>query len=185
MCVCCLMYIHVYIFINTALFNTDMYIYIYVCTKMYQYVMKNTDIAVLGHADGICHTYVDKTADLEMAVEIASDAKIQCVAVCCSVARVVAVCRILLQCVGIASDTKIQCVAVCSSVAHVVAVCRILLQCVESASDAKIQCVAVCCSVSHVVAVCRILLQCVVRAVTRCSVLQCGAVELASQDLQQ
>ena len=61
--------------------------------------MKNTDIAVLGHADGICHTYVDKTADLKMAVEIASDAKIQCVAVCCSVAHVVAVCRILFQCV--------------------------------------------------------------------------------------
>jgi len=42
-----------------------------------QYVMQNTDIAVLGHADGICHTYVDKAADLAMAVEIASDAKIQ------------------------------------------------------------------------------------------------------------
>jgi len=95
--------------------------------------MKNTDIAVLGHADGICHTYVDKTADLKMAVEIASDAKIQCVAVCCSVAHVVAVCCMLLQCVESASDAKIQCVAVCCSVAHVVAVCRILFQCVVRA----------------------------------------------------
>jgi len=47
-----------------------------------QYVMKNTDIAVLGHADGICHTYVDKKADLKMAVEIASDAKIQYPSAC-------------------------------------------------------------------------------------------------------
>jgi len=47
-----------------------------------QYVMHNTDIAVLGHADGICHTYVDKAADLAMAVEIASDAKIQYPSAC-------------------------------------------------------------------------------------------------------
>ena len=47
-----------------------------------QYVMNNTDIAVLGHADGICHTYVDKAADLSMAVEIASDAKIQYPSAC-------------------------------------------------------------------------------------------------------
>jgi glutamate-5-semialdehyde dehydrogenase len=47
-----------------------------------QYVMNNTDIAVLGHADGICHTYVDKKADLSMALEIASDAKIQYPSAC-------------------------------------------------------------------------------------------------------
>ena len=40
-----------------------------------QYVQNNTRIPVLGHADGICHLYVDRQVDLEQAVEIAVDAK--------------------------------------------------------------------------------------------------------------
>ncbi len=47
-----------------------------------RYIMNNTNIAVLGHADGICHVYVDADADLDMAVNIAVDAKCQYVAVC-------------------------------------------------------------------------------------------------------
>jgi len=47
-----------------------------------RYIMDNTNIAVLGHADGICHVYVDGDADLDMAVNIAVDAKCQYVAVC-------------------------------------------------------------------------------------------------------
>ena len=40
-----------------------------------QFVQDNTRIPVLGHADGICHLYVDSQVDLEQAVEIAVDAK--------------------------------------------------------------------------------------------------------------
>lgn len=47
-----------------------------------QYIMNNSNIPVLGHADGICHVYVDKDAELEKAVAIAVDSKTQYVAVC-------------------------------------------------------------------------------------------------------
>lgn len=47
-----------------------------------QYIMNNSNIAVMGHADGICHTYIDKDADVEMAVRVATDAKTQYVSVC-------------------------------------------------------------------------------------------------------
>ncbi|MDD4169631.1 MAG: glutamate-5-semialdehyde dehydrogenase [Desulfotomaculaceae bacterium] len=47
-----------------------------------KYIMDNSRIPVMGHADGICHCYVDKAADLKMAVRIVMDAKTQYVAVC-------------------------------------------------------------------------------------------------------
>ncbi len=47
-----------------------------------QYIMGNTKIPVMGHADGICHTYVDACFDAKMAIPIIVDAKTQYVAVC-------------------------------------------------------------------------------------------------------
>ncbi len=47
-----------------------------------RYIMDNSRIPVMGHADGICHCYVDEDADLEMAVNIVVDSKTQYVAVC-------------------------------------------------------------------------------------------------------
>ncbi len=47
-----------------------------------RYIMDNSRIPVMGHADGICHCYVDEDANLDMAVKIVVDSKTQYVAVC-------------------------------------------------------------------------------------------------------
>jgi glutamate-5-semialdehyde dehydrogenase len=47
-----------------------------------QHIMNNTKIPVMGHADGICHIYVDSSADIEKAVRIITDAKTQYAAAC-------------------------------------------------------------------------------------------------------
>ena len=47
-----------------------------------RYIMDNTRIPVMGHAEGLCHTYVDASADIDQAVKITVDAKTQALAVC-------------------------------------------------------------------------------------------------------
>lgn len=47
-----------------------------------RYIMDHTRIPVMGHAEGLCHTYVDADADIGMAVKITADAKTQSLAVC-------------------------------------------------------------------------------------------------------
>lgn len=47
-----------------------------------RYIMDNSRIPVMGHADGICHCYIDDEAEIDMAVRIAVDSKTQYVAVC-------------------------------------------------------------------------------------------------------
>ena len=52
------------------------------------YIMNNTKIPVMGHADGICHIYVDKAADFEKAIPVIVDAKTQYTAACNAVETV-------------------------------------------------------------------------------------------------
>lgn len=47
-----------------------------------QYIKNNTKIPVMGHADGICHIYIDEDADLNIAADICIDAKTQYPSAC-------------------------------------------------------------------------------------------------------
>lgn len=47
-----------------------------------RYIQANTKIPVLGHADGICHLYIDAQADLTSAINITVEAKTQYPAAC-------------------------------------------------------------------------------------------------------
>ena len=53
-----------------------------------QYIMNHTNIPVLGHADGVCHIYVDKEYDKETALPLIVDAKTQYPAACNAVETV-------------------------------------------------------------------------------------------------
>lgn len=47
-----------------------------------KYIMDHTTIPVMGHADGLCHVYIDQDADLKKAVALSVDSKAQYVSVC-------------------------------------------------------------------------------------------------------
>lgn len=53
--------------------------------KLVKYIQENTKIPVLGHAAGICHIFIDKSADFDMVKKICIDAKTQYPTACNSV----------------------------------------------------------------------------------------------------
>ena len=53
--------------------------------SLVKFVKENTKIPVLGHADGICHIFIDKSADYDKAERIVIDAKTQYPSACNSV----------------------------------------------------------------------------------------------------
>jgi len=56
--------------------------------KLVKYIKENTKIPVLGHADGICHIFVDASADFEKAKKVIIDAKTQYPSACNAVETV-------------------------------------------------------------------------------------------------
>ena len=50
--------------------------------SLVQFIKSNTKIPVLGHADGICHIYIDADADIELAKRVVIDAKTQYPSAC-------------------------------------------------------------------------------------------------------
>jgi glutamate-5-semialdehyde dehydrogenase len=57
-------------------------------TEFVNFVFQHSRIPVLGHGSGICHIYVDSSADLNMAKDVIVDAKVQYPAACNSVEKI-------------------------------------------------------------------------------------------------
>ena len=74
-----------------ALLGADAYVDLIIprgSNALVRHIQQNTAIPVLGHAEGICHIYVDRAADLDQALEIIIDAKTSYPAVCNAVETV-------------------------------------------------------------------------------------------------
>jgi len=70
---------------SMAMLNLEKYINLIIprgSNELVKFIQENTKIPVLGHADGICHLFIDNEADLEMALAVALDSKIQYPAAC-------------------------------------------------------------------------------------------------------
>jgi len=73
---------------SMAMLNLEKYINLIIprgSNELVKFIQENTRIPVLGHADGICHLFIDSEANLEMALSVALDSKIQYPAACNSI----------------------------------------------------------------------------------------------------
>jgi len=70
---------------SMAMLNLEKYINLIIprgSNELVKFIQENTRIPVLGHADGICHLFIDYEANLEIALSVALDSKIQYPAAC-------------------------------------------------------------------------------------------------------
>ncbi len=70
---------------SMSMLNLEKYINLIIprgSNELVKFIQENTRIPVLGHADGICHLFIDTEANLEMALSVALDSKIQYPAAC-------------------------------------------------------------------------------------------------------
>ncbi len=70
---------------SMSMLNLENYINLIIprgSNELVKFIQENTRIPVLGHADGICHLFIDNDANLEMALSVALESKIQYPAAC-------------------------------------------------------------------------------------------------------
>jgi len=70
---------------SMSMLNLEKYINLIIprgSNELVKFIQENTRIPVLGHADGICHLFIDNEANMEMALSVALDSKIQYPAAC-------------------------------------------------------------------------------------------------------
>jgi len=70
---------------SMSMLNLENYINLIIprgSNELVKFIQENTRIPVLGHADGICHLFIDIEANLEMALSVSLDSKIQYPAAC-------------------------------------------------------------------------------------------------------
>ena len=67
---------------SMAMLNLEKYINLIIprgSNELVKFIQENTRIPVLGHADGICHLFIDIEADLEMAISKSASISIKTV----------------------------------------------------------------------------------------------------------
>ena len=70
---------------SMAMLNLEKYLNLIIprgSNELVKFIQENTKIPVLGHADGICHLFIDNDVNIDMALSVALDSKVQYPAAC-------------------------------------------------------------------------------------------------------
>ena len=70
---------------SMSMLNLEKYINLIIprgSNELVKFIQENTKIPVLGHADGICHLFIDNDVNIDMALSVALDSKVQYPAAC-------------------------------------------------------------------------------------------------------